>query len=793
MTQLTDTNKRGVLVHKIRPKIMILSMLIMFGVFSTVISTSYVVYRKSVMNIVEDSLQKSASESAWHLSNFINGYLAPLEELSREEVFQTRTWEQQKKVIELQANPNYENIAVVDLKGFATYLDGTILDLSDRPYIQQALLGHRAISDIITSRKTMGKVVVSAVPIMKQNQVVGALMARLDMNLLQQYISARVMKDYEKVLIVSKTGSIIMNSPKDEILYQNNIFEIGKNYADYAELSEMVQESTTKSEGIDMFKMGGEVYFVYFSSIDGTSWKTYILANRTILMDDINQIIVFLSIGAIFVFILATYFAWRIIERFTEPILELERLMDQGTKGDFNVFFQTNGDDEIARLGTSFNRLVTRIKELTYYDPVTEHLNRNVLKNELNLLVHGKEKQIFAIVMIQVDDYHRIIEDFGQDEVDTLLIEMCERMVHEIGDISTLYRYKEDTFALISMLNAYENQSILLKRTMELLKALCEPYTIKNECLDIKFDIGVHFSNTVSYGIDPLEATSIACKYARSQDVNHVQVFRQEMVSLVSEEKRLVEDIRIAVNESQFFLMLQPIFRLSNEQVVKYEALIRWIHPQKGLVSPDLFIEVAEKNDLIDEIDWWVIEEVCRTLKKWHQLELKVAPISINLTSKTFELKDFIHRLESVLKAHEIPPQWIEFEITERMVIRKIDESISKLNLLRGMGIKVSIDDFGIGYSSLSYLIKLPIDYVKIDKSFIEQLLGSDQTKILVKTIVNLCKNLELEAVAEGIETVEEWTYLQQIQCELGQGYYLSKPTSVEIVEYTLQSKTISC
>ena len=198
---------------------------------------------------------------------------------------------------------------------------------------------------------------------------------------------------------------------------------------------------------------------------------------------------------------------------------------------------------------------------------------------------------------------------------------------------------------------------------------------------------------------------------------------------------------------------------------------------------PGDFIEIAEMYDVILQIDFWVMEEACRILTKWEKQAIMAKPISVNVTSKTFESKHFLKKVDELLSRYEIKPGLLEFEITERVVIRNMEENISILQQLKLRGIKISIDDFGIGYSSLSYLVKLPIDSVKIDRSFIEQMNHSKSAKVIVSTIISLCKALELQVIAEGIELESELKYLEDNQCDIGQGYYFSKPVTLEEIE----------
>jgi EAL domain-containing protein (putative c-di-GMP-specific phosphodiesterase class I) len=264
---------------------------------------------------------------------------------------------------------------------------------------------------------------------------------------------------------------------------------------------------------------------------------------------------------------------------------------------------------------------------------------------------------------------------------------------------------------------------------------------------------------------------------------NQIQKFDQEVYDKLSMMLELQSDILSGIKEDQFFLVYQPLFYLGSEKIAEAEALIRWKHPTKGLLYPDQFIDIAENSGTIIDVDNWVIDTACRQLKYWRDNHFEPIRISINISAKTFELKKFVPALLDIVNKYGIEPSQLQLEITERILIRNVEESIMKLQNLRSMGFLVAIDDFGIGYSSLSYIVRLPIDCIKIDKSFVQNIASSKEAKTIVSTIITLCKTLNLHVIAEGIESSMELEYLKFINCDIGQGYYFSKPISMEELE----------
>lgn len=758
--------------------LILLILILFFGAFNT--------YKNSIESTVKEAMASTASDSAWHLSNFLDGYLAPLEKLAEDDVVKSMHLAIQKEVISLQINPNYENVAVIDLTGRAYYLDGSEIDLSDRPYIQKALQGDRSLSEMIISRKTGDAVIVAAVPIYDEDEVVGALIARLDMNLLKQYLSTQSVNKTYDTFIISDKGSIVMVS--NPLVFHNleclNIDELITKDSTFKGFSEIVKSSASIMGGDSELKLDDKDYFTHYESIPSTNWKIFITMPRSEMTNKLSSVL-FILIGIAFIISVgAIIFTWNIIKKYTAPILELDRLMEKGSSGDFNVYFNPTSEDEISRLGISFNRLMDKIKTLTYYDPVTHALNRNVFKNRIRHLCKVDQKNKFTLIMILIDDIKKLSETKGFEYTDSILNILAERVRNELGEEQNLYRFDSDTLMITSECYEHQNQEVELL-AQSILNLIQEPMYLKGgyEVSRVKASIGIYHRCEEREYEDPVMAVTVATKYAY-QTQSEAPIVYDASIHLYEEaHQNLIVEIYNGIKNDEFVLYYQPLFNLENRGFAKQEALIRWHHPKHGLLFPDAFIEIAEKYDAIVELDYWVIENACKTIEKWQLEKLILKPVSVNVTAKTFEDAHFIHRVETILSMYKIPAHILEFEITERVVIKEVEKNVATLHKLKRLGIKTTLDDFGIGYSSLSYLINLPIDSVKIDRSFIEQMSSRSEAKSIVSAIINLCQSINLLVVAEGIENYEEFEYLKNCNCEIGQGYYFSKPLTIEALE----------
>ncbi|OJV64311.1 MAG: hypothetical protein BGO41_11835 [Clostridiales bacterium 38-18] len=758
--------------------LILLIVILFFGAFHT--------YKSSIESTVKEAMASTSSDSAWHLSNFLDGYLAPLEKLAEDDVVKTMHLAIQKEVISLQINPNYENVAVIDLTGRAYYLDGSEIDLSDRGYIQEALKGKRSLSEMIISRKTGEAVIVAAVPIFNNDEVVGALIARLDMNLLKQYLSTQSVNKIYDTFIISDLGSIVMVSNPNllhnlDCLNMDDLISEDRSFKGF---SDIVKASSISPSGESELTLNDEDYFTHYEAIPNTNWKIYITMPRSEITNKLRSVLLILIGIAIIISIGTILFTWNIIKKYTAPILELDRLMEKGSSGDFNVYFNPTSEDEISRLGISFNRLMDKIKTLTYYDPVTQALNRNVFKNSIRHLCKVDQRNKFTLIMIIVNDIKILSETKGFEYTDSILNITAERIRSKLNEEQRLYRFDSDTLVVTS--ECYEHQSQDIEATAHhILQLIQEPMYLKNgyEVNRVKASMGIYHRCEEREYEDPIMAVTVATKYAHQIQADEPIVFDSSIHRFEEAHQNLIVEIYNGIKNDEFVLYYQPLFNLDNREFAKQEALIRWHHPKHGLLYPDAFIEIAEKFDAIVELDYWVIENACKTIAKWQLEGRLIKPVSVNVTAKTFENNRFIEKVEAILRKYNIPVNILEFEITERVVIKEVEKNVRTLHRLKRLGIKTTLDDFGIGYSSLSYLINLPIDSVKIDRSFIEQMSSRNEAKSIVSAIINLCQSIDLLVVAEGIENYEEYEYLKNCNCEIGQGYYFSKPLTLDTLE----------
>lgn len=770
----------GEQMNSIKTKGMAFSFAIILFVIFTLGFTAYYRFKYILIHEVNQAVERVAQESADHLGFYIEQFVTPLVALSEEDSIKSMDWDKQKQIILNQIIPTYMNVAVVDAKGSAHYTDDTQLDLSDRDYIKEALSGKISFSEVIISRKTGLPVIMVGVPINGEGGITGALIARLNVDFLENYSFTRGYGEHGRAYVMSEEGTFI-SRPKAEKDYNFNLNELILEDENFLSFGNFIKATGNNKSGYGKYVIEGNNILMGYASVEGTNWKIYV---GTYESDALSSLIglrrLFISIMMATLLIslsIVTIF----INHFSKSITELDQLFEQGAKGNLTIRFTPRTKDEIGRVGMSFNRMMDKIKTLTQYDPLTALLNQYVLEKDIEALVHSDEHQDFSLIMVAIDRFSFINETYGYPAGDAVLKEVAKRISVCAAGAYLVYRYKGDEFVVLSkdIINEYEINS----KALNILSMLKESYQYNNKIIDLNLNIGSFIWCEDTRAEDPLKAVTQAKNYAKYMGSNQIQKFEQHIYKKLLIMNELQADIITGLKENQFILVYQPLFYLGNEKIAEVEALIRWKHPEKGLLYPDQFIELAEQAGTIINIDYWVLEAACRQLRSWKLSKKPSLILSVNISSKTFETRNFILDLIDMIRRYEIEPSLLQLEITERIVIKNVEESIIKLKELRSMGIHVAIDDFGIGYSSLSYIVRLPIDSIKIDKAFVQNINSSKESKAIVSTIISLCKTLNFNVIAEGIESQIELEYLKINQCDIGQGYYYSRPVSIGDIE----------
>ncbi|MCD6187636.1 MAG: EAL domain-containing protein [Desulfuromusa sp.] len=425
--------------------------------------------------------------------------------------------------------------------------------------------------------------------------------------------------------------------------------------------------------------------------------------------------------------------------------------------------------------------------QLAYYDPITRLPNRQLFQEELSWALENnrRDHDQVALLNIEIDSFASVKDTVGVDAGDQALQVIAQRIEKVVrnsdiagvvridGNVkSRVFHFGSYVFAvLLSRIADAESVAPVADRILEEIKL---PIKIGIRELGFTASIGIaSYPNDSHEATDLMRLASRAMDYVKQRGGNQLQFSSSAISSMYEKHIKLETDLRRALKNQEFLLYYQPQLDLISGVVTGAEALLRWDSPE-GFIPPNDFIPLAEKTGLILPIGEWALTEACRQLKEWQQLEKGPLQLSCNIFVKHLSDDQFIHKVKNIIVASGIDPQFLTLELTESVLIEDVEEKIELLAQLKELGIKLSIDDFGTGYSSFSYLRKLPIDELKIDRSFVKEITTHSASRAIVSTIVYLARNLNLLTVAEGIEQLEELTFMRKHGCKLFQGFYYS-------------------
>lgn len=412
-----------------------------------------------------------------------------------------------------------------------------------------------------------------------------------------------------------------------------------------------------------------------------------------------------------------------------------------------------------------------RIRYLAYYDPVTDLPNRSNFMERLrfSLLRMRAMGRPLAVMLIDVDRFKMINDTYGFTEGDNLLREIGRRIKNSIGEGDTIARLGSDEFGLILM-DITKKEDI--PRTINrIFSAMEEPFRIGGEPVRLTLSVGIAvFPDDGTSPEDLTQKAEIALSHSRDVHSNTYQFFHEEMNQKMTEVLQMEKELLDALDKKEYLLLFQPYYNLRNQRIYGIEALLRWNRNKESLVSPAKFIPVLEETGLIIDVGEWVLKEACKRIAMWE------VPISVNISPVQFKDESFIDKVEGAIRRSGIEGGHLILEITEDTVMENVEFASLCLKTLKRIGVRVAVDDFGTGYSSLAYLKKLPVDFLKIDVSFVRDIHRDPDDRAIVNAIIQLAKNLGLTTIAEGIEEERHLEILRDMGCDIGQGFLLAKP-----------------
>ncbi|WP_299182671.1 EAL domain-containing protein [uncultured Neptuniibacter sp.] len=437
----------------------------------------------------------------------------------------------------------------------------------------------------------------------------------------------------------------------------------------------------------------------------------------------------------------------------------------------------TDKNRELALINQQLEEQKEAAQHMANHDMLTGLPNRSQLLNTLDHAVQiaTRQQSKVAVLFLDLDRFKYINDSLGHHIGDELLREVSQRLARRVRSSDTLARIGGDEFIIV--LESFSNDQAPATIAQDIIDSIKDPISVMGHKLNISVSIGIALFPRDSDDIHMLiKHADIAMYRAKELGRNRFRYYTQTLSERTEKRLKTEAALREAMGNHQFSLYYQPITHIETGKVTRAEALIRWHHPELGMVPPDYFIPIAEENGLIHEIGLWVMTEACRQFKRWEAEQLGIRSISINVSSIQFQQGDLISRFAAILSQEQVDAHSIGIEITEHYLMDQTERNIAYLTDLKDAGHNILVDDFGVGYSSMSYMKRLPLDIIKIDRSFISDIPADKNDIQITQAIIALTHSLGYGSVAEGVENTEQLAFLQQIGCDYAQGYYFSRP-----------------
>ncbi len=548
-----------------------------------------------------------------------------------------------------------------------------------------------------------------------------------------------------------------------------------KNSDNRVSFTELIDPATSKSIGKLTISYSNKEYHIY--------------------MQEFYSLLTYGILAFVIALLLLVYYIYNSLKHLKVLASELDNFNPTQPK---ELQLKISSNDEVASIALSANVMIKNIiayiktsqelnkellknketiEHLAYYDSLTNLPNRALLKDRINQAVHTakRDNHKSAVIFLDLDHFKLINDTLGHSMGDELLIYISKLLVNQLREIDTLSRIGGDEFVILLPHIEHEDDAHLVAE--KVLKSLQGQHLIKSHQLYISTSIGISIYPDTASTMDELITNADTAMYDAKQDGrDRYKVYSKDMGNYISTQMGLEQDLKKAIdNANELELYYQVKIDSASKKISGAEALIRWNHPSKGLLFPDVFIGIAESTGMILEMGNWIIIQAIKDLKEWSEQGYKDLTIAINLSPRQFLDKNLISLISSLIKKHSINPAQLEFEVTETMSMSNIEATLRTLKQLKELGVTIAIDDFGTGYSSLSYLKKFPVHTLKIDKSFVMDMTEDEEDRVIVETIISMAHTLGFKTVAEGVETQEHTTILTNLGCDYLQGYHYSK------------------
>jgi len=648
----------------------------------------------------------------------------------------------------------YKRMGIVSLSGELMTTDGLTYSVSERPYFTEAKVGKVVVSDTLADYSDGKPINVYAAPIYRNNEVVAVVLASVETEKMKNYLEVESFSNQGYSYIVKANGDEVISS-----LHPNSVGVFGNMFKvlDFGEMragddmTVVRQKMALREEGSFSIRYAGLERHTVYQPLKINDWYMMTVVPTQVISDQTRRIswYSFLLIGGSFIVItilFATIFVFQ-------------------------------------------DRAKKRLERIAYVDEVTGGNNWQKFKLEATEVLESKAVTSCAILTFDIDRFRFINEEYGHEKGDLVLKTVVKILKERMNKQETYARVSGDHFAILCLCDERDK---ITRRIKEFIRVL----NVEREAIGIKERISCHFGIYIiedkKGNLEKIrEKANMARIAAKTADNHHWFFYSDAVRKKIGDEKEIIDQMEDALENNQFEMYLQPKYNLHTNSYCGGEALVRWRHPQKGLISPGEFIPIFEQTGFIRKLDMFMLEEVCKVLKSWEAKKHPDISISVNISRKNLNQIDFIERVLSITNQYRIHRGQLEIELTESSIFEDVDRVIEIGQAFRNYGFKMSMDDFGSGYSSINLLGNLPLDVIKMDQGFFNSRINREQNHIVVESTIDMIKKLGMTVVAEGIETKEEVEMLRKLGCDIIQGYFFGKPMSVHEFEKQIFLKQV--
>ncbi|HBF8259566.1 TPA: EAL domain-containing protein [Clostridioides difficile] len=648
--------------------------------------------------------------------------------------------EKMKNLLDEMENQKFYTMAIVDINGNAENTKGDKFSVKDREFFKNSIKGKKYVSSpyVDEVNKSIKKIAIS-VPLLNNDKVVEVLYCTYNINTLMKLINISFYENNSISYVVKNNGTIILHPQGDSL--SKNIYKLLKQDNDIQEVNRLKKELQENKTGATVLNMLEERRYLGYATMDnGNSennyikdWNLIFSIPETVVFSNSKQIInraVYAVLSIVLIFIAIIFYI---------------------------IYIKKSNEKEIL--------------SLAYEDKVTYIGNQNKFYRECSKYLLDKPSLNYIIVYFDINNFKMINDTFGYEFGDNLLITIAKALKEELTEGEVYARLSSDYFAIFC---DYKNGRNKIIRKLDNIRSNIESNL--SIVFEISLCVGIYFVEEGEVDIQKaVNKANMARSVAKGKNINYA-IYNEDVRNKLSEESMILDDIKIALVKNQFEVYYQPKFSLVTGEMIGSEALIRWNHPEHGFISPAVFIPIAEKSKLILKIGRFVFERVCNDLYEWKKQGKKIVPVSVNLSRVELYQPDIVKFINKTIKMYNLSSDFIEIEITETVAINELNILKNVLNELRTYGFSISMDDFGTGYSSISCLRDMPIDILKLDKSFLGGIEHDERSRNIAKSIVSLAKSLDLVVIIEGVESKEQAELMKQFGCDLVQGFYFARP-----------------